>query len=98
MGRVNRDVKSGAEETENLALAFTAIVSTAHRLTDLAGDIALGTNEQSQVAQQTSQSMEIIAQAVEQTGGSVTRVAVTAGETATTAENMKALVGRFQIA
>lgn len=98
MGRVNHDVKSGAEQTENLAQAFTAIVSTANRLTDLAGDIALGTNEQSQVAQQTSQSMEVIAQAVEQMGGNVTRVAGTAEETAATAENMKSLIGRFQIA
>jgi methyl-accepting chemotaxis protein len=98
MARVNTDVKNGADQTENLAAAFAKIVSTSNRLTDLAGDIAHGTNEQSQVAQQTSQSMEIIAQAVEQTGGSVARVAFTAGETATTAENMKALVSRFQIA
>jgi methyl-accepting chemotaxis protein len=98
MGTVSADVQQGADQTQLLHGSFTRILDAAEKLTMLAGEIAHGAAEQSNVAQETARNMESISQASERTGGSVAQVAATATDTAKTAQELKALVSRFRVA
>ena len=98
MGEVSADVQLGADQTQELHGSFTRILDAAQQLTQLAGEIANGTVEQTNVAQQTSRTMESISQASERAGAAVGQVASTAVETARTAQELKTLVARFKVA
>jgi methyl-accepting chemotaxis protein len=97
MATVSRDVETGAQQAEQLNDAFQRIVSATDRLTRLSEEIADGSREQSKVAQQTAQSMEMISGVSERTNNAVTTVAETAQDTAATAERLKTTVGRFRL-
>jgi methyl-accepting chemotaxis protein len=97
MATVSHDVETGAQQAEQLNDAFQRIVSATDRLTRLSEEIADGSREQSKVAQQTAQSMEMISGVSERTSNAVTTVAETAKETAATAERLKATVARFRL-
>jgi methyl-accepting chemotaxis protein len=97
MTTVSRDVETGAQQAEQLNEAFQRIVAATDRLTQLSEEIADGSREQSKVAQQTAQSMEMISGVSERTSSAVTTVAATARETAATAERLKTTVGRFRL-
>ena len=97
MTTVSRDVESGAQQAEQLSEAFQRIVVATDQLTQLSEEIANGSREQTKVAQQTAQSMEMISGVSERTGSAVAAVASTAKDTASTAERLKATVGRFRL-
>lgn len=98
MDAVSADVQQGADQTHHLHESFTRILDAAEQLTQLAGEIANGTAEQTNVAQQTARTMESISQASERAGAAVGHVASTAVETARTAQELKALIARFKVA
>jgi methyl-accepting chemotaxis protein len=97
MGTVSADVEQGADQTRKLHESFTRILDAAEKLTMLAGEIAHGAAEQTNVAQETARNMEKISLASERTGESVAHVATTAIETAGTAQQLKVLVSRFKV-
>jgi methyl-accepting chemotaxis protein len=97
MGKVSADVQQGADQTELLHGSFTRILDAAEKLTLLAGEIAHGATEQTNVARETAHNMELISQASERTGASVSHVATTATDTAKTAQELKALISRFRV-
>jgi methyl-accepting chemotaxis protein len=98
MAAVSGDVEEGAAQTRQLGESFTRIVAGAVSVMELVAEMSVATKEQTQVATQTSQSMETISRIVEETGATIANFADTARSAAETATELDRLVGQFKTA
>ena len=98
MEEVMSDVERGAEQTRMMGDTLRRILEAAGDVSDLSRTIASATRQQSEVSQQTVESMNTISSLTDGNNASIQHVAVAASEMNSLASRLQELSGRFRFA
>ncbi len=90
--------KDGAEVADETAASLQGIVNEITKVTDLVGEIAAASNEQSEGIGQVNQGLGQIDQVTQQNTANAEESAAAAEELSAQAEQMRGMLGRFKLA
>lgn len=98
MRQVMADVERGAKQTRLIGETLRRILAAAGEVSQLSGQIAAATRQQSAASMQTVESMNTISSLTEGNNAAIQHVAVAASEMTDVAGRLQALLGRFRFA